>query len=353
MIHKFIPLAALSMIATAASFPPPTFSVSTDVHLSQASISDPWGTTARPLARIQDDRHHYIDFVANELIVITANESDILPLLPKGGANRLLTKALTPKGDPNYPATLYLISVDSSAVSTASLVTDLRKIDPLSHGNHLASSLGALKTLALAAHEQASGVKTSLNFVFRPTDFGNWTASDGVPTVADDNGVTYTSDSFQWPYNCQLRHATDSTKCVQDIGVAAAWRALFFAGRFPIWSTSIFTIRDSRPTRISLPAIRSCRPAARMNPARILRPPVVSLPRNGRHDGRIRGAEQWIRQHRTRRTSRQAHYGERAESRSVRDYPEHLERSDPAAEHAHSQPELYREPPHDALSGCV
>ena len=259
MIHKFIQLAAIPMIAAAASLPPPAFGVSADLHPAQTSISNPWATTARPLARVQDDRRHYVDFVANEVIIITANESDILPLLPKGGANRLLTKVLSPKGDPNYPAALYLISVDSSAVSTTSLVTDIRKIDPLSTGNLLFSSTGALKTLALAAHEQASGVKATLNYVLRPADYGNWTGSDGVPPIAPDN-VYYGSDPFQWPYNCQIRHAADPAKCVQNIGVAAAWRALYFAGKLSnrvnvnIYDSGFAPNRDFPPGYQILPA---------------------------------------------------------------------------------------------------
>lgn len=176
----------------------------------------------RPVAVIAGDDGVPATFVANELWLQTDDEDALAALVARWHGTVLLSLPRADHGLADLPGQ-YLIRVDASAASTGELVADLRKLEPRARGDYGVSSEAGLNLLAAGSHEAAGGVPVGLNWVgsaadFRGSDVREAPAGDALATNLD-----YQPNPFLWP-----SHQRGGP---QDIGVAAAWRALDLAGK--------------------------------------------------------------------------------------------------------------------------
>lgn len=176
----------------------------------------------RPLAVIEGENGVPATFVANELWLQTDDEEAVAALVARWHGTVLLSLTRADHGLADLPGQ-YLIRVDASGASTEALVTDLRKLEPTARGNYGVSSSTGLDLLAAGSHEAAAGVPVGLNWVgsagdFRSSDVREAPAGDALATNLD-----YQPNPFLWP--------SHQRGGAQDIGVAAAWRALDLAGK--------------------------------------------------------------------------------------------------------------------------
>ena len=201
--------------------PPPPFSVTVDEGavppLAQLPGLD--GDTPRPVASIVAEDGTPAEFVENELILATDDESRLEAFLARWQGEVLAAFDPTGAGLDDL-ATLHLVRVDARGADTSALAADLRSLDADLGGAYRVSSRAALGLLTAGAQAAARGLPVGVNWVLRGGDFRG-RVSDEAPEGPDGY---VDRNAFTWP--------THRTGAGQDIGVAEAWRALDHRGAF-------------------------------------------------------------------------------------------------------------------------
>lgn len=228
------PLAAIAAVVVLASLvvgarqvtaalrddpPPLPFSVAVDARVAPDVTQLPGfeAGTPRPVARIVAEDGSPADFVENELILATDDETQLAAFLARWRGEVVATFDPSTAGLDDL-TTLQLVRVDTRTADRSALAADLRTLGADVGGAHRVSSDAALGLLAAGAAAAASGLPVGVNWVLRDQDF-----RDGVSREAPDGPDGYDPDAFTWP--------THNTGSEQDIGVAEAWRALDHGGK--------------------------------------------------------------------------------------------------------------------------
>ena len=180
----------------------------------------PASTTGRsaPLDSVRDAKGHQVDFVRDELVVLSPDEAAVQRFAARWGGQVLQRTELSKAG--LAMPDLYLLKVNPAAANPALLPDTLRQKDAKAHGEHKVSSEGGLKLIAAAVQETGTeGLSVGLNLVARSTGLSSRSLADGVDGAGDGD---WNPNAFQWPY---MRTGGE-----QDIGVAEAWRTLELTG---------------------------------------------------------------------------------------------------------------------------
>jgi hypothetical protein len=176
----------------------------------------------RPLARVVDAKGYKVDFVQDELIVVTDDAAALASIVSRWRGSVLKTIRPTDYGV-NRTKTIHLLRIDASAADTSALARNLTAINPNVRGDFRVSSPEGLSLIAAAAHEAARGARVEVNWVAQPSLFENKVSSE-APVGAQTSGPPdYDPNAFSWGY---MR-----TKSGNRIGVADAWRVLELEGK--------------------------------------------------------------------------------------------------------------------------
>lgn len=212
-------LASCASAPSSPEIPPaPTFTQDATLQPVVPEIDGIDGGAPRPVTRITDEKGNAADFVANELIIMTADATALQEFVDRWNGAVLRTidfAAIDPSLTPAH-----LVRIDPASADPVQLGEDLRTLDPHSRGMHRISSKAGLDTLAVAANEAATGTTVTANWLLQNEDIiSGDTAED--PNI-NDNSLSDPSNAFTWPYM--------NRGSAQNIGVAAAWQALKAAG---------------------------------------------------------------------------------------------------------------------------
>lgn len=97
-----------------------------------------------------------IDFVANEIVVVTDDEAELDAILEELGAEELGTFDPDVLGLPEHPSE-HLLRVDPSGTETSDLASLLASLEEDTEGRFAVSSQAGLELLALAAQLRTRG----------------------------------------------------------------------------------------------------------------------------------------------------------------------------------------------------
>ncbi|MDX2004471.1 MAG: S8 family serine peptidase [Meiothermus sp.] len=224
----WVGLTLLALALTACSGPRGEVPVSTvklepSLKPAVSEIDGINGGPPRPVTTLSDQNGSQVDFVQNELIVITGDRPGLDALLARWNGQILDSIDLSALGVPEAKP-VYLIRVNAANADTAKLAEDLKKIAPNVRSDLRLGSQEGLNLLAVQAREAAAGALLTPNWVWQPTglEFGPVNESPNGDSDAG-NGMNYAPDAYTWPY---MREGGP-----QNIGVTRAWTALSLAGR--------------------------------------------------------------------------------------------------------------------------
>jgi hypothetical protein len=179
----------------------------------------------RPVVALMDAKGHQMDFVENEIVLLSDNPGEVNAFITRWKGSLLKTIA-PPTGSAGEVKTIYHIRMNPDAADTSALPADLQELDPARRGDLRLSSQGALKLLAATVHEKVGGVQAGLNMVFQGQQtpfFEDLNIQEGA-LKANSNPIGQDSrNATAWPYM--------ASGTVQNINVADAWRALERAGK--------------------------------------------------------------------------------------------------------------------------
>ena len=181
------------------------------------------GGPARAVTTMSDQNGSQVDFVQNELIVMTERRADLDTLLARWQGKILDSLDPASLGVAGAKA-LYLIRVDTSKADTSKLAQEFKALSPNVRSDLKVGSQTGLELLAVQTQEALAGALLTPNWVLQPSgiEYGTVTESANGDNDAA-NGMTYSADAATWPY---MREGGP-----QDIGVTKAWAALSLAGR--------------------------------------------------------------------------------------------------------------------------
>src|SRR4030095_3967722 len=188
------------------------------------------GAPARPLAGLIGPKGRQVDFVQNELTLVTDDSADLDAFVARWGGE--LVKSLNPAEYRQTGKRQHLVRIDTSRVNDASLLADLQALAPPgSRGHHRVSSREGLNLLAVAAREAATGMMVGVNWVGKSDGFIDRTTAEspnGPSTIPDccpnEFGTGGSSpNAFDW------NHLDEPPG--PGYGVTEAWRMLALAGK--------------------------------------------------------------------------------------------------------------------------
>ncbi|HVJ18335.1 MAG TPA: S8/S53 family peptidase [Polyangiaceae bacterium] len=167
---------------------------------------------SRPVGAFARGSGEVMEFVAEELILTDVAAADLPQLLADFGGTLLKSiEVLKGKGQ-------YLVSIAGADVDTEQVELWLQDSDL---GTLSFSSEAALRTFAAATLISQSGKASAApNFVMH----GNTMVDRSLPQSPSGSPAGYTPNPFDWP--------SHSRGSAQDIGVAEAWRVLYYHGLF-------------------------------------------------------------------------------------------------------------------------
>lgn len=185
---------------------------------------------ARPLAALIGPKGRPVDFVENELTLVTDDAAVLNSFLSRWGGK--LIKSVNPREFRLEGASVHLVRIDTSLTNESTFLTDLKKIAPAgSHGHHRVSSKAGLHLLAAAAREAADGLKVGVSWVGKSDDYVSRETAE-APSGPSAPGCCpnefgpggYSPNAFDWK--------TLNTSPVGEFGVTEAWRMLSLADKF-------------------------------------------------------------------------------------------------------------------------
>lgn len=200
---------------------PPTFIIDSSLSPSIPELP-PWTENGppRPLVRLADALGHEVDFVANELLLITDNAAALDGFLARWNGTVVHATKLA---DVQKPArSSYIVRVDAMRGDPAGLVADVRAMDRASRGEHRLSNEAALHLVAAAAASAREGLTVGVNALFESHSFSDDAATEATSGEALDT-LNYDQNAMNWAYMKQGN--------TQSIGVTDAWKMLELAGK--------------------------------------------------------------------------------------------------------------------------
>jgi serine protease len=205
------------------NIPVSTVVVDVSVKPSMTQLEGINGGPSRPVTALTDQNGSQVDFVQNELIVMTEKRADLDALLARWQGKILDSLDPTSLGVAEAKA-LYLIRVDASQADTSKLAQEFKTLSPNVRSDLKVGSQAGLELLAVQTQEALAGALLTPNWILQPSgiEYGTVTESANGDNDAA-NGMTYSADAATWPY---MRQGGP-----QDIGVTKAWAALSLAGR--------------------------------------------------------------------------------------------------------------------------
>jgi len=148
----------------------------------------------RPLGTLTDDSGVQVDFVQNELVIVSDDQTAVNAFVTRWQGKVL--KSIDPAafGLSNLKP-LHLIRVNTASADTSKLIGDLQTIDPNSRSDLKVSSQEGVKLLAAASREAAGGMTVAVNWVSSEDSF------EDQSTIEAPTGPSgYTPDAFTWSY---------------------------------------------------------------------------------------------------------------------------------------------------------
>ena len=177
----------------------------------------------RPVARFESSDGQTLDFVANELYLMTDDPVELQDFLDRWNGEVLATLDFAELGVDDV-APFYLVRIDAADVDTEGVAERWSESAGL-RGDNRVSSEAALQLFAAALEEAVEHqLKVGVNPLTGTQQFSErltQEAEDAVGTAPD--GSAYSPDAFTWPYM--------NRGSPQDIGTAEAWRVLEAMGR--------------------------------------------------------------------------------------------------------------------------
>ena len=219
---------------TAAEIDPPEVIVDTQLIPITDELAGVDNGPARQLGRIHAEigDGYDIDFVENEVYLITDDEGDVNALLARWGGNILFQA--TPPGDGSgvTPSSLYLISIDPSSADTSNLDEDLAALSPQLHGLHRISSETGRRLLALVASEIiTNGLRLGINVLLESQGIAERETQEAEIGV-NVGSFVYDRNGFVWPYMERDPDLPGDSLWPLDTGVAEAHRVTQAATAF-------------------------------------------------------------------------------------------------------------------------
>jgi serine protease len=182
------------------------------------------GAPARPVARFVNSMGRRVDFVANELYLMTSDPAELNGFLGRWNGAVLRTIDFGTLGVTGV-APVYLVRIDPSAADTEGMEERWAKSGGLT-GENRVSSDAAVKLLAAALEEAAGrGLKVGINFLLENTAIPDRTTAEALSATGTlpPGPPAYSPNAFDWPYM--------NRGSPQNIGTAEAWRVLDAMGR--------------------------------------------------------------------------------------------------------------------------
>lgn len=180
------------------------------------------GGAPRPVAAIVGATGKPAAFVANELWLQTDDAAALDAFLARWHGTVVSSLSSADHGLADLPSQ-YLVRVDASSADSATLVADLRKLDPTSQGDYRVSSEAGLNLLAAVGHEAAAGAPVGLNWVGAGDDYRGFSTTEAPSGAPLGANIDYQPNAFLWPSHGRV--------FPQATGVAEAWRVLDMAGK--------------------------------------------------------------------------------------------------------------------------
>lgn len=171
---------------------------------------------ARPTAVVADAQGRRTEFVADEMIVVSADRASVEMFAARWGGAIDTATELAPLGDSRV---VYLVHVNPALADATRLPQDLAAISPDARADLRVSSDDGIRTLAMAAQSSSEGVVTGINFLVQGSGFIDRSLTGGPSGPV----AGYMPNPYSWDH---LRSGGPL-----DIGVTEAWRDLAFAGR--------------------------------------------------------------------------------------------------------------------------
>ena len=178
---------------------------------------------ARPVARFVNSDGETLDFVADELYLMTDDTAELEAFLDRWSGEVLTTMDFSELGVDGV-APFHLVRIDAGEADTETVAERWSRSAGL-RGDNRVSSEAALQLFAAALEE---AVEHELNVGVNPLtatqQFSDRSTEEAEGAVGDaPDGSSYIRDAFEWPYM--------NRGSPQDIGTAEAWRVLEAMGR--------------------------------------------------------------------------------------------------------------------------
>lgn len=174
------------------------------------------GKHIRTVSRYVTDDGRAVDFVDNEMLVMTDDPDELSGLLSRWSGEVRGTIDFAAFGIEQPP--VYRVGVDPSSADLADFPRKWA-IAIGAEGTHSFSSEQGARLFAAALSELQGGVSVAINPILTSADFpGRSTLEEPAPDV----GIYNTRDAYAWPY---MNRAS-----AQDIGTGEAWTVLDAAG---------------------------------------------------------------------------------------------------------------------------
>lgn len=177
------------------------------------------GEPARPIAAFENAKGVRTEFVANEILLVTAREAELDAVVARwtGTVLSVVDLASMASGEPRK---LYRIRVVTSSADTARLPALMREADDGSRSDLIVSSGAGVTLLTAVASEGVDhGLRVTPNFLWQGATVQDRNTAE-APSSTDGR---YASDAFTWS---QFKRGEPV-----DIGVGEAWRILADSGR--------------------------------------------------------------------------------------------------------------------------
>jgi serine protease len=213
-------------VIEATTVTPPTVTVDTALKPAIADIPDPNGGAPRPLASLSSRSGGQMDFVLNEMLIVTDDKPKLDALLARWGGTVVqetnfdaiakIFKTGTATG-PHY----YLVRVNPASADPAGLPDDLQKLTKNASGDFKVSSTDTLKFLAALTSEASDqSMSVSANLMISPASITTGSTVEGTASAG------FVSNAFTWDY------MGSGAGFPMNTGVAQAWQSLENAGKF-------------------------------------------------------------------------------------------------------------------------
>ncbi|HEY7884414.1 MAG TPA: S8 family serine peptidase, partial [Cellvibrionaceae bacterium] len=188
--------------------------VDASIDPAQGTMEDADGIP-RSVARMIDSGGVATDFLLNELVIYTDDETKVNAIMGRWSGS-LLKKIEMEDGFATYR-----VEIDTSSADAAAMISALNELYPEASGLFQTSSDAAAKLLAIAYTEMhQEQISVFPNFVAFPQDI----SSGSTAETSNSDDTDYSPNAFEWTYM--------NRGSAQDIGVGAAWQAMERGGRF-------------------------------------------------------------------------------------------------------------------------